>query len=183
MVEDETTAPAALVAHAIPGRTRLRIPARRRQAEFFAALAERLAAHPGIRRVRVNPSTASILLQHEGSIEDIAPDLRDTLLIVLEEAQSAAARTMASPPQLTPAAATQMLALACVLLGAWQLRRGRVFGTASEQVWNAFNAWRNLRSPAAAAALLGGGLAQLARGRVLSSASSLIYYALNMRRS
>ncbi len=182
MAESETTPPTAMVVHAIAGRTRLRVPERRHQADYFDAVSLRLTEHPKVRRVRANPGTASILLEHEGSIEDFAADLRDLLPIAFLSARPLAGRGAMRRVELTPAAAAQMLAAGCILLGVWQLRRGRLFGTASEQMWNAVNAWRNFRSPAMTLALLGGGLVRLVRGPVLSSASSLVYYAMNLRR-
>jgi hypothetical protein len=171
----------AIVVHSIPGRTRLRIPDRRHQPAYFAALTERLSAHPKVRRVTVNAHTASVLLQHEGTIEEIAAGFGDALQLALRPHAAAvrrAPRVLADP---TAKRLVQSLALTCVALGAYQVRRGRLFGTAAENLWNAYNSWRNMRAPAVATALLGGGLLQLARGHMLSSAASLIYYAFNLQ--
>jgi hypothetical protein len=149
---------------------------------YFAELAERLSAHPKVGRVTVNAETASVLLQHEGTIQEIAADLRDAFPLALRLRGPAHLRTLPRLPASAPVRILQLLALSCFVLGAYQIRRGRLFGTASESVWNAYNAWRNTRSRTVATALLGGGLVQLARGEVLSSAASLIYYGFILNR-
>lgn len=170
----------AVVVHTLPGRTRLRIPDRQRDAVYFSEMARRLSEHPQVKRVAVNPDTASILIEHDGTIDAIAAEFTDKLRLVLHAtpARSVAVR----PPQFSPAALLQLFALACILLSAYQLRRGRLIGAATENWWNAFNAWRKMKEPGTAIALLAAGLVQLARGQVLSPAVSLVFYALNLRR-
>lgn len=58
--------PAAYVTHRTPERLRLRIPARRGNEAFFAALRGALQDHARVAAVAVNPLTASALLLHEG---------------------------------------------------------------------------------------------------------------------
>ena len=50
--------------HSVPRRTRLKVPARRRDAAFFATLARRLEAMEGINSVTASPATASIVVHH-----------------------------------------------------------------------------------------------------------------------
>lgn len=177
----DTDEPAlAAVVHTVPGRTRLRVPERQRDPTYFADVARRFSDHPLVKRVVVNPHTASILLQHDGTIDAIVADFPDTLKLV---AYAVPARSVAvRMSQFSPANLHQLLVLACLLLSAYQIRRGRFFGTATENFWNALSARRKLKKPGAAIALLAAGIVQLARGQVLSPAASLAFYALNLRR-
>jgi hypothetical protein len=51
--------------HSLPGRTRLRLAWLRHHPEEATALADALAAQPGIEEVQVRPSTGSVLVLHE----------------------------------------------------------------------------------------------------------------------
>ena len=174
MSESDSTPPAAIVVHAIPGRTRLRFADRR----HLGAIAARLATHPGVRGATPNARTGSILLLHDGAIEAISADLP----IVLLPRPAPTRRQPARLLEFAPRTALNAVALACVLLGAYHVRRGRLFGAALESAWNAFNALRDMKAPSIAAALLAGGAMQAARGHVLSPAASLVYYALSLLR-
>lgn len=182
MAEPDSNRPMVFVAHSVPSRTRLRIPDRRHQPDYFAQLSQRLSAHPRVRQVEVNAGTGSVLLRHDGAIAPILEELGDVLRLV-RDAPPPVRRPAPRAVRSVPVSAFQLAALGCVALGAWQLRRGRLLGTASESVWQAYNAWRYLRAPGVAAALLGGGMVQLARGQVLSPAVSLLFYAMNLRQS
>jgi hypothetical protein len=50
----------------LPGRTRFKIPERRRDHAFFDDISERLRQFPSVREVQANPVTASLLLHHSG---------------------------------------------------------------------------------------------------------------------
>lgn len=65
------TLPVAHVAHCIPQRTRMRIPARRGDHEYFGRLKETLAGCPGVLEVETNPLTAGLLLRHDAPLEEI----------------------------------------------------------------------------------------------------------------
>ena len=58
----------AHLVHSIPGRTRLRILGRRGDRAFFAELTERLSASRGVRSVRANPLTGSVLVHHDADV-------------------------------------------------------------------------------------------------------------------
>src|SRR5919204_2729520 len=53
----------AFVVHRTPTRIRIKIPKRRRQQAYFAALARVLAEHPDIIRVHANPLTAGVIIE------------------------------------------------------------------------------------------------------------------------
>jgi hypothetical protein len=175
-MEDDTAArSAAHVTHRLPGRMRLRIPARRGDPAFFARLVERARDLPALRAVRANPVTSSLLLEHEGEIEPIARALGLDLV----------APRPPAPRTRRPAAPASPFGLAAIGFGAAsavQLARGRLAGdSAVENLWNGLTAFRALKRPGLAAVLTGVGLVQLARGRVLNSALSLAFYAASAR--
>jgi hypothetical protein len=58
--------PVAVVAHSAQGRTRFKIPARRRDAQYFATVEQQLPKAPDVERVQVNPITGSVLVHHHG---------------------------------------------------------------------------------------------------------------------
>ena len=61
--------PVAVVAHSAQGRTRFKIPARRRDAQYFATVEQQLPKAPDVERVQVNPITGSVLVHHHGPAE------------------------------------------------------------------------------------------------------------------
>jgi hypothetical protein len=61
--------PVAVVAHSARGRTRFKIPARRRDAQYFAAVEQRLPKAPDVEQVQANPITGSVLVHHGGPAE------------------------------------------------------------------------------------------------------------------
>jgi hypothetical protein len=54
--------PSARITHFTPRRLRIKVPEKRRDAAFFANVANRLAAWDSIERVEINPLTASVLI-------------------------------------------------------------------------------------------------------------------------
>lgn len=182
MVGPDGSRAVAFLVHALPGRTRLRVPEQRHQTAWFADAAAQLSQHPRVQRVTVNAQTGSILLFHEGSVPELIADVADWITIMPRQAQAVSRPTLPSSLRISPATALQTLAVGSAVLGVWQARRGRLLASAVEHVWHAFGAWRNLKAPVLAAAFAGGALAQLGRGQVLSSAASLMYYAARLRR-
>jgi hypothetical protein len=65
------TAPAARIVHRMPGRSRLRTLGMKGNEEYFNQLQAALSQAEGVRSVRVNPLTESILLEHEKPIEEV----------------------------------------------------------------------------------------------------------------
>ncbi|MBF0554882.1 MAG: hypothetical protein HQK96_10070 [Nitrospirae bacterium] len=60
-----------IVSHQAPGRLRIKILAAKGDAEYFAELKKTLAGSPKISGVEVNPITASVLISHNTSNEEI----------------------------------------------------------------------------------------------------------------
>ena len=64
--------------HEVPGRLRVRDPAIAGDASRAASRAALVQALPGIRRVKANPLTGSLVVEHDG-----APERRDAILAAL----------------------------------------------------------------------------------------------------
>jgi hypothetical protein len=183
MEPNETDRPFAYVAHRVPGRARINVPARRGDAAFLGGVAARLGAAPPVAAAIANPRTGSIVLRHEGPLE---PILAEASTVVRFGAAPPAVRATprARAPRrmaMLPFSPLQGAAVGFAALAALQLARGRVTGSAAEHFWAAHNALRTLRGPGIALALAGIGAIQLARGQVLSPAVSLLFYAAQAR--
>jgi hypothetical protein len=70
MATDEL--PSAWLSHRMSGRTRLHVPAMRKQREYFARARERLIRTSGVKRVSTNVRTGSILVEHGPNDPDVA---------------------------------------------------------------------------------------------------------------
>jgi len=64
--------PEALVCHKTLNRLRVRIPAKRRNTEYFTALEKDLITFEGVEAVVTNPVTAGLLLVHNVSLERLS---------------------------------------------------------------------------------------------------------------
>jgi hypothetical protein len=182
MVGPDGSRAVAFLVHALPGRTRLRVPEQRHQTAWFADAVVRLSQHPRVRRITANAQTGSILLFHEGSSRELIADLADWITIAPGQPGAVSRPALPSSLRISPATAMQALAAGSAVLGIWQARRGRLLASAVEHMWHSRGAWRILKSPAVAAAFAAGALVQLGRGQILSSAASLLYYAARLRR-
>lgn len=79
--------PAAYVAHQAGERLRLRIPARKGDAAFFARAERDLADCTGVAYAEANPLTASLLLHYQGDLTDLAAAAAAGQLFSLEPPQ------------------------------------------------------------------------------------------------
>lgn len=122
--------PLAQIVHAIPGRARLRIDARRGDAAFFASVATGLSAVHGVSQIEVRPLTASIIIQHAGPLARISRAAEKARLFVLANSHSAPSPTPAIwiDPKMVAAAGLGVLAI-------WQLTQGRVLPPAITLAW------------------------------------------------
>lgn len=145
--------PAAHVAHALPRRLRLRVPERRNEAAYFAALEEQLGGCAGVTAVVTNPRTAGVLIHHHETLE-----LEALARCAAEHgAFSLAGYDAASPTLLGRARRgldsldlrlldesrgttdTRTLVLVLLLLLAlFQMARGQVLVSAASLLWYAF---------------------------------------------
>ncbi len=133
--------PTAQIAHAMPGRTRLRLTDHRGDAAFFASLATGVSALPGVYKVETRPLTGSVLIQHFGPLDKLGDAARSAGLFRLETAQAATrddAEVEFDPKPL--------VAMALAGLAMWQISREKVVPPALTLLWYASQLgglWRN----------------------------------------
>lgn len=145
--------PRAVAVHALPGRVRLRIPARRDDAAWFGLLAERLAGYPEVTAVTVSPASAGVLVQYRGDLADLAARTERDGYFRLEQ-------LAVQPPDAAAELKGKMAA----------------FGR-----WVDLTTGDGGALPAVLFVLLAvGGLVQLARGKVLAPAVTLFWYAATL---
>ncbi len=140
----------AYIVHTLPERTRLRVPSRRHDPQYFSAIDETLRGFADVRAVQVNPTTASILVHHR-------PDALAPLLTHLTQKGWLAVAAEATPP---PAALPQeprpgsplryaavvpssgelrlIVAVILVALALRQALRGEILVPAMSLLWYAF---------------------------------------------
>jgi len=172
--------PHAEIAHRLPGRLRLKLASPRGDAASFAALAARLARLPGVRALRANPRTGSILIEHDGEAEALAGLAREHgMLEITAPAVPAAVRGGGAAHRSVRMQPLSLAAAGLAGLGVYQAARGRVLGNVVGTFWKAFGAYANMNRPRVAWALVGFGLYGLGRGKPLGSAVSLFYYAMS----
>ncbi|MBI5570854.1 MAG: hypothetical protein HY914_12990 [Desulfomonile tiedjei] len=81
--------PEAHVSHQMSGRLRIKIPSKKGDSSYFAALPERLSGCTGIGEIAVNPQTGSALILYECETSAIARYARDNDLFVLRRSTPA----------------------------------------------------------------------------------------------
>jgi hypothetical protein len=148
------TGPEAHISHAATGRVRIKVPARRGDADYFARVAERFGECPGVQRIVTNPLTASILIEHAtdtATILDFAesgdvvslqrePEAVSLAATVREAAANADVRLRRAAGDaldLWSAASLIFFTLACI-----QMLRGQYMGPATALLWTAIAAMR-----------------------------------------
>ena len=187
--------PVALVEHKLPGRLRLRIPARRGDVLFFARVIGALSKHPDVKELAANPLTGGLLILHAGSVQALTAEAARQGFFEIgtgepraaqpKTAQSKTAQGGKSRP--TPAIAAggsgplDAIATALSGLALFQATQGQALGNATENFWNAYGAHRFLGRPGIAAGFALAGVYQMLRGQLLGAASSLLFYSLIAR--
>lgn len=172
--------PIATIQHQIPGRLRLRIPARRGDVSFFHGIVQALSKLPGVEKLDAIPLTGSIIIRHSGSAQAIVAAATEQGLFEIgpEDPKKSPAPSTRRPPYsgLGGTTATGLSGLAL-----FQVARGQLTGNAAENFWNAYGAQRILGRPEIAAGFVLLGIVQVLRGQLLGSASSLLFYSLITR--
>jgi Heavy metal associated domain 2 len=162
------------IAHELPGRIRIRVPAVRGDAALFDRLAENVASTPNIVEVRANARTGSLTIYGDAGEAPVRATLERAGLFDFRRPAPARARWAEIDPN-------NVLAVVLSGLGLAQLAKGRVTGAASENFWHAYRAQAGLGNRAAAVAFTVLGLVQFARGQYLNTAASLFFYAMTAR--
>jgi hypothetical protein len=178
---DAASLPFAEIEHRIPGRMRLRLRAKRGDSEFFQNLTDRLGLVDGVKAVRANPATASLLLEHDGADAAVLDAARERHLFETAPPAKTRRPTPHSSKRRGPAP-LDLAAAGLAGAGLVQAARGQIVGSASENLWNAYGLYAATKRPGVSLLLVAFGLFQIARGEVLGSATSLFLYALSARR-
>jgi hypothetical protein len=171
----------ATVTHRLPGRTRLRLAADRGDLALFDRIVARLSEAPGVLRVRANPRTGSILVEHEGEFGDVAGFAREHGLFDMAEPEAAGSPDL-RPVRAVPVHPAAIAAVTFAAMSVYQAGRGRWFSNATASFWQGYIAYAFLKRPWLAVAFAAGGLVQLARGKVVGPAAPLLLNALSAGR-
>lgn len=76
--------PASFITHQMPGRTRIRIPAMCRNEAYFQNVQKALQECKGVAGVETNPLTASVLVYHFSSLDEIKEFAEGRNLFLIE---------------------------------------------------------------------------------------------------
>jgi hypothetical protein len=122
--------PIAEVVHAMEGRTRLRIPARRGDAAFFASIATGLSTIAGVEDADVRPLTGSLLLQHGVPLAGIAAAAEQARLFKVADGAAM------PPPQVAARIDPKwVIGVGLGVIAVWQLTQGRILPPAITLAW------------------------------------------------
>lgn len=158
-------APLAVVVHRAPGRLRLRVPARRGDADFLGGLGDAFRGSPGVAAVDVNPLTASLLVRFTGDEEPLLARVPALGLRIGDLAQAAAEEAEAREARRPTGNLVDRLA--------------DVVDGIDDELKKGSEGRMDLQS-AALLYLVGAGFVQLLRGRALPPAHTLLSQAGQM---
>lgn len=149
MSPNDRPPPEARVVHRLPGRVRLRVPARRGDRDWFSSAVVELAMARGVLSARADPRLASLLIHHDGPLEAIAAaaerhglfrllDLAPRPESLLGGMRGEAAAWNAGLRRAAGDADLASLAFLGLCLSAlWQLARGQILPPAATLAWYA----------------------------------------------
>ncbi len=147
--------PTGFVVHAMRGRLRVRVPDRRRDADYFAGAAAHLAACPGITAVEANSLTGSLLITHTVDAAAVDGYAHAGKLFAMTAAPAPVAATPPSEQWLAAVASANrhfatasggrgdlrtMLAASFLVMAMVQAARGRIAVPAISALWYALRA-------------------------------------------
>jgi hypothetical protein len=144
----------AHVKHRVTGRMRLCVAERRGDVEYYTHVARSLSQLPRVTRVECNPATGSILILHEGGVEDSIVQSAEAQRLFTLGSAGAGTTTMAQ-------------------------NAGAGLRLLDDRLKNATRGDLDLRS-----VILGGfvtmGIVQLSRGHIMGPAVTLFWYAYQL---
>lgn len=140
----------AVIAHWIPGRVRLLVPDKRGDAEYFRKLAGEFSDIKGLQKVKVNPTTGSLILEFTGGVGSIVQRARARDLFRIDgmkipQDAPAFLRPDTNPIHLVSNRKIDskfMLGSALGAAGVVQIFRGRILTPALALFWYAQEAFR-----------------------------------------
>jgi hypothetical protein len=148
--------PAAVCAHHVAGRTRIRVAAKRGDSEYFVRVREQLTHCPGVASVTTNEATGSVLVLHDAADPGVLIAYARTFELFEMSGLAAAQEAASRPP-------AQILSDGISRLESW-VRTGTNHAT-------------DLRS-VALSGLVGATIWQMLRGPLLPAAATLLWYTL-----
>lgn len=149
--------PELRVAHRMKGRTRLRVAGPPSDRAFWEKVERALSSSPTVRAVSVRPATGSIVVEHDGAIDEALRSAEDLVHLTPSEPAPGPHGNTATPLEHVAGAVED----------------------ASERMRRATRGDLDLRA-LAFYGLMGAGLLQIARGNVWSAAETLIFHALGL---
>ncbi len=175
--------PTAYIAHRLPGRVRIKIPAMSGNDSYFISLAQALHQHAAVRHFKANPLSASVVIEHEST--DVDSLLGQVDLFTISPGKKPPSNVIRlAAKALVPGKRTGLKATAAgfTAMAVYQVAKGRYASSAVENYWNAYGAYRTLRQPWTALGLAAVGTYQLVEGRLLSSALSMLFFSLSAKK-
>jgi hypothetical protein len=138
------------IAHAMPGRVRVRLPQCRGDEELFAVLERQLHGSRLFHDVKGNPATGSLVLQYSGTLEDVIELLKKELPFELQLEQGQAPpkanlEAVLDPLRLVSGRDVNPMFVAGTLfaaIGLVQALRGQIMLPALSAFWYASSAFR-----------------------------------------
>lgn len=164
--------------HKVPGRVRVKIPSKRRDRSFFAAVQEKIRPHPNVHHLTASEYTGSVIIHHSGNVEEILALAIELFELSPEDKEVKKLKAVARRSGLPVPEILDATAVVAAGLGVYQFARRGDLGTASENLLAAVGAYRFLDSLRIAAAFAGLGIVQLLRGEWVGSGTSLVFYSL-----
>lgn len=143
----------AVIVHQIPGRVRMRVPARRGDDAYFSRLAAQCSKLDMVSRIKANPETGSMVIEFRDSLEHLVERLRQFDLDISsmpakrQSISSAPMRDMqpfnlVSGRDINP---MFMVGSALTIVGIVQTLRGRILAPSLTVFWYAMEAYRQSR--------------------------------------
>jgi Heavy metal associated domain 2 len=147
--------PRATISHKTSSRLRLRVPAKRRDTDYFSALQEELGKCPGVLKIEANPLTGSVLVHHRSAVQE--------LIDYAEERQLFSAGREEDPKPPSPMSNRLTRHFAKVNQSLGDLTRGEIG-----------------LGDVALLSLIGFGLFQIFRKKILPDGVTLLWYATSL---
>jgi hypothetical protein len=142
----------ALIVHQIPGRIRMRIPEKRGDDDYFSRLFERLSGVDAVRNVKVNPATASVVIEFGHGLTELIENIRQhegDLEIQQLPSEKPSAFSPAilemDPPNIVSGRAINpmfMTASLLAVIGIVQTLRGQILVPSVSMFWYALETFR-----------------------------------------
>lgn len=171
--------PTAYVAHRLPGRVRLKIPAMQGDSEYFDTLAKQFESDSDVTGLSARPRSASLVIEHSGDDEAVLAALGSKFFVLATRNEPGGRQSKLSRRE---KASLRASSVGFAGLTLYQLARGRYTSSAVENLWNAYGAYRTLNKPLLAIGFAAVGVHQIVDGKLFTSALSSLFYAFSAKK-